>query len=112
MKKQKHLDDLTAQIALLRRDSGQILARLQVTTQQCLGVEAENSVLRAQLDELTSRLDSLNEILNYINSGGGAAAADLVAGGDNGLMGNNWNLGYVANQQPIMASADYHVFGY
>ncbi|KAL8144040.1 hypothetical protein V2J09_017072 [Rumex salicifolius] len=119
MKKQKHLDDLTAQSALLRRDNGQILATLQVTTQQRLNVEAENSVLRARLAELTNRLDSLHGIMNYMSSaaavsGGGTAApaADLVVGGDNALLGSHWNLGYVANQQPIMASADFHVFGY
>lgn len=118
MRKQKHLDDLTAQVACLRRDNGQILTAVQLTTQRLLSVDAENSVLRAQFDELTTRLDSLTEILKFMDSysggGGGsggaggaaAAAVDMVVGFD-GLMGNHWCV-----NQPIMASADYQVFGY
>ncbi|OWM80869.1 bZIP transcription factor 44-like [Punica granatum] len=66
MRRQKHLDDLNSQAAQLRKENNQILTGINVTTQHFLNVEAENSVLRAQMTELSHRLDSLNEILNYI----------------------------------------------
>lgn len=76
MRKQKHLDDLMAQAAQLRKENGQILSGISATTQHYVNVEADNSVLRAQMMELTHRLGSLNEILSYMNSssavGGGS----------------------------------------
>jgi len=114
MRKQKHLDDLMGQVTQLRKDNSQILTAINVTTQHFLNVEAENSVLRAQIGELTHRLDSLTEILDFIGSGGGAG------GGGNGLcwemdqvdciqpaesfLNNPLNSIYL--NQPIMASPD------
>ncbi|KAF5180523.1 bZIP transcription factor, partial [Thalictrum thalictroides] len=49
MRKQKHLDELMAQVAQLRKENGQILTNLHITTQQYLNIESENSVLRAQM---------------------------------------------------------------
>ncbi|XP_047181136.1 bZIP transcription factor 44-like [Vigna umbellata] len=63
MRKQKHLDDLVTQVAQLRKENQQILTTVNITTQQFLSVEAENSVLRAQVGELSHRLESLNEII-------------------------------------------------
>lgn len=117
MRKQKHLDDLTAQIAHLKKENNQISTSVNVTTQHYVNVEAENSVLRAQMMELSQRLQSLNEILNYINSsaavsGGAAAGSCLFEAeecqhqglGDN-FLNNPWNsMGY--SQYPIMASSD------
>ncbi|GER26556.1 basic-leucine zipper transcription factor family protein [Striga asiatica] len=81
-RKQRQLDDLTAQVARLRKDNGQISGSIDLTTQHCARVEAENSVLRARVAELTQRLRSLNEILNLMSSagadGGGAAAGGCV----------------------------------
>lgn len=122
MRKQKHLDDLMAQVADLRRENEQILQTINLTTQQFINVEAENSVLRAQMSELAQRLESLNEIVNYMNtlSGVGSLEEDClgfvghgmddfgVFEGYNGNLlngGNNnnpWNLGFL--NQPIMAS--------
>lgn len=120
MRKQKHLDDLTAQIGQLRRENQQINHTINVTTQQYVNVEADNSVLRAQMSELDHRLQSLNEIVNYMNALTGVTSfeEDVVGlgfvdgngvGGDFGF-NNHWstNLGYL--NQPIMASAD--VFQY
>lgn len=113
MRKQKHLDDLMGQVGQLRKENNQILTSINVTTQHYLNVEAENSVLRAQMMELTQRLDSLNEIINYMNSSNSAASMfdqtlqenmHLQANPEN-FMNNPWNLMYL-NQQPIMASAD------
>ncbi|KAF8068545.1 hypothetical protein N665_1145s0013 [Sinapis alba] len=63
MRKQKHLDDLTAQVAHLREENSRIVAGITVTTQKYVAIEAENSVLRAQFLELDQRLASLNEIV-------------------------------------------------
>ncbi|KAL3592894.1 hypothetical protein D5086_011534 [Populus alba] len=107
MKKQKHLDDLMAQVTQLRKDNNQILTTINVTTQHYLNVEAENSILRAQMMELNHRLDSLNEILNYINTSNGIFEndhhEDLQTSADHSFM-NPLNLLYL--NQPIMASPD------
>lgn len=67
-RKQQHLDDLTAQVSQIKSQNGQILASINATTQLYLNVDAENSVLRAQLDELSNRLQSLNDIINCLTS--------------------------------------------
>lgn len=112
MRKQRHLDDLTAQVAELRKENNRMITSVSVTTQQFLSVEGENSILRAQVAELSHRLQSLNEIVSFVNLSGG--------GGNNGFFGteepycsesldglvnnNSWN--YVGFNQPIMASAE------
>ncbi|KAL3845267.1 hypothetical protein ACJIZ3_002670 [Penstemon smallii] len=107
MRKQKHLDDLMAQAEQLKKENNQILTSINVTTQHYVNVEAENSVLRAQMMELTQRLHSLNEILNYINAasaGGGSCVFEAEEFYQNqGLFGD----GMLNNNsfQPIMASA-------
>ncbi|KAJ7957792.1 BZIP transcription factor [Quillaja saponaria] len=68
MRKQQHLDELTAQMTQLNKENSQILTSINDTTQHYLNVEADNSILRAQMAELNHRLESLNEILNYINT--------------------------------------------
>ncbi|KAK8626796.1 hypothetical protein V6N13_134428 [Hibiscus sabdariffa] len=97
MKKQKHLDDLQAELTQLRTDNHRILTRVSVAAQHCLNIEAENSVLRAQANELGHRLHSLNEIIGFINGGGGGGFSEAVDGFFNPL--NYLN-------QPIMAAAD------
>ncbi|XP_027357076.1 bZIP transcription factor 11-like [Abrus precatorius] len=68
MRKQNHLDDLTKQVSQLTKDNREILTSINITTQHYLNVEAENSVLRAQMGELSQRLQSLNDIINIINN--------------------------------------------
>ena len=75
MRKQKHLDDLMAQAAQLRKENAVIRSSIGATAERCVSVEAENSVLAAQMMELTHRLGSLNEILSCIGSVSAAAAA-------------------------------------
>ncbi|WCJ35228.1 basic leucine-zipper 44 [Euphorbia peplus] len=107
MRKQKHLDDLSSQVSQLRKDNNQICSNINFTTQQFLTVEAENSVLRAQMMELSQRLDSLNEILNFINSNNGIFQSDFHHHHhhqdvpDHGFINNNIYL-----NQAIMASPD------
>ncbi|KAL8098482.1 bZIP transcription factor 44-like [Apium graveolens] len=116
MRKQQHLDELSGQVSQLKKENEQILTKTNITTQHYMNLESENLVLRAQIDELSQRLDSLNEILNYMNMNGKNnnnfsnhnSTAEMFecenvfgTGGSESFM-NPWYL----NQQPIMASAD------
>lgn len=106
MRKQKHLDDLTAQVAQLRRENNQIITGISITTQQYLNVEGENSILRAQLAELSHRMESLNEIVSFLNAGNGYFGTEPFnsAESGDGFSSNSWNCVYL--NQPIMASTD------
>ncbi|XP_073306666.1 bZIP transcription factor 44-like [Primulina huaijiensis] len=124
MRKQKHLDDLLAQVSQIKKENNEILNNINITTQHYLNVESENSILRAQMLELSQRLHSLNEILGHINSYTAGAAAVPAATwscmfeaeefqnldlADN-FLGNSWNSMALINQHPIMASAE--IFDY
>ncbi|KAJ0989050.1 hypothetical protein J5N97_007406 [Dioscorea zingiberensis] len=105
-RKQKHLDDLMAQVSQLRKENSQILTTLNITTQHYLGVESENSVLRTQMMELNTRLQSLNEILHYMNANNssssgsnGALFYDEALATDNSLL-RPWNMMFM--NQPMM----------
>ncbi|KAK8696162.1 hypothetical protein V6N13_001299 [Hibiscus sabdariffa] len=98
MRKQKLLDDLTAQVTQLAKDNNQILTSITFTTQHYLNMEAENSVLRAQVMELSQRLDSLNEILHYLNNG--------VYGSEGFETSGPFNMIHHLNQPIIASSAD------
>ncbi|CAD5173699.1 unnamed protein product [Musa acuminata subsp. malaccensis] len=88
MRKQKHLDDLTAEANQLRKENGRLLTSVIFTTQQHVAVEAENSVLRTRMVELTDRLQSLDEILFCFQR----------------TPSDPWSFGFV--NQSVMASAD------
>ncbi|NP_001287928.1 bZIP transcription factor [Cicer arietinum] len=107
MRKQKHLDDLVSQVAKLRKENQEILTSVNITTQRCLSVEAENSVLRAQMTELSNRLESLNEIVGVFNASNGVfgTASTTFVEPNNSFFFNPLNMSYLMNQ-PIMASAD------
>lgn len=107
MRKQKHLDDLTAQVAQLRKENHQIITRISITTQHYMSVEAENSVLRAQVAELSHRLQALDEIISFLNANNSGVFGSAVAEPIESFL-NPLNLSYL--NQPIMASAD--VFQY
>ncbi|KNA09135.1 hypothetical protein SOVF_156330 [Spinacia oleracea] len=124
MRKQQHLDDLMVQASNVRKTNHQLLNNINITSQQYLKIEAENSVLRAQMSELSSRLQSLNEIINALNSCNNNQNLGIYGGGgdehhheegifpiipepfttDSFLM-NPWDSATYSNQ-PIMASAD------
>lgn len=111
MRKQKHLDDLVSQVTKLRKENQEILTSVNITTQQYLSVEAENSVLRAQIGELSNRLESLNEIVGAMNSSNGGFEPNSNFFFFNPLTNN---MSYM--NQPIMASSDilqyWHSFGF
>ncbi|AQK68191.1 uncharacterized protein LOC111274020 [Zea mays] len=80
MRKQRHLDELTAQAAHLRRENAHVATALGLTAQGLLAVDAENAVLRTQTAELAARLGSLNDILACMNTNAvGAVAVSLTA---------------------------------
>jgi septal ring factor EnvC (AmiA/AmiB activator) len=75
MRKQRHLDELTAQAAHLRRENAHVATALGLTAQGLLAVDAENAVLRTQTAELAARLGSLNDILACMNTNAVGAGA-------------------------------------
>ncbi|XP_050263458.1 bZIP transcription factor 44-like [Quercus robur] len=110
MRKQKHLDDLVAQVAQLRKENQQIIQSVTNTTQHYMNIETENSILRAQASELSHRLQALNDIINFLNANTGVFGAAGV--GDSSTFStepidsfmNPMSLSYL--NQPIMATSD------
>ncbi|KAL4272339.1 hypothetical protein GQ457_13G019720 [Hibiscus cannabinus] len=103
MRKQKHLDDLVAQITELKHDNNQIQTSIGFTTQHYMNIEAENSVLMAQMMELSQRLESLNQILDHINNPttcNGVNETEAIE------FGHGRTFTSPFKQQPIMASSD------
>ncbi|GLT92074.1 hypothetical protein SLE2022_099310 [Rubroshorea leprosula] len=103
MRKQKHLDDLMAQASQLRKDNNQILSTINISSQNYVKLEAENSILRAQMVELSQRLDSLNEILSLINTSNGIYENEGFEQSFDSFI-NPLNMPYL--NQPIMASSN------
>ncbi|PKU61906.1 Mitogen-activated protein kinase 3 [Dendrobium catenatum] len=100
-RKQKHVEDLIEQVSLLKKENGQILTILNLTRQNYVSFEAENSVLRTQMMELTSRLNSLNEIVQNMNFYGNTSEPHMMIP-DNFI--NLWS--FLCKNQPIMASSE------
>lgn len=101
MRKQKHLDDLIGQVATLQNDNGEILSKVNVATEHYVRVEADNTILRTQLMELTDRLQSLNSVLRIVEDVSGYAM-DIPEIPDPLL--RPWQL--PCPSHPIIASAD------
>lgn len=101
MKKQKHLNDLMGLITQLMAENNQILKRVGIAMQNCAAMEAENTILRTQLMELTESLKSLNSVLHYMEEFSGMAM-DIPEIPDPLLR----PLQLPCPSQPIMASAD------
>lgn len=105
-KKQNQLNDLTAQVAQLRGESHRIAVAVGVTAHRLAVVEAENSVLRAQGDELARRLQALDEIAGALNSGAGVGLG--CESQAEGSVMKPWDL--MPLTQPIAAASN--VFPY
>ncbi|KAK4274797.1 hypothetical protein QN277_017972 [Acacia crassicarpa] len=67
-RKQKYMDDMVTQVVELRRENTELVAGLNTVMQMCQNVESENSILRAQMVELTHTLRSLNHIIDLVNT--------------------------------------------
>ncbi|XP_042005998.1 bZIP transcription factor 11-like [Salvia splendens] len=87
VKKQKYVDDLTAEAAHLSELNNQISNSMNATMQQCVKIEVHNSVLRAQIMELSHRLHSFKQILTHH----AVFEPDHLNFGQ-GLLNNSWNL--------------------
>ncbi|KAF8401337.1 hypothetical protein HHK36_012271 [Tetracentron sinense] len=101
MRKQQHLDDLLNQVSHLQQENNEIVKRVDVTTQIYNGVAAENNILKAQVMELTDRLQSLNSVLFVMEEVSGFSM-DIPELPDPLL--KPWQL--PCPSQPIMASAN------
>ncbi|KAF9604564.1 hypothetical protein IFM89_008008 [Coptis chinensis] len=66
MRKQQHLDELINKVEQLKKENVEILQRVNATSQVYVNVESENSILRAQMSELSDRLLSLNSVLHVV----------------------------------------------
>lgn len=91
MRKQKNLQDITAQINQLKNNNNHIITTIKITSQQFLQTEAENSVLMAQIDELSQRLDYLNEIINCMNNN----TCGMFELEQCDFFNNQWNMMYL-----------------
>ncbi|RWW38435.1 hypothetical protein BHE74_00056333, partial [Ensete ventricosum] len=101
MRKQQHLDDLINQEAQLNSQNRQIAVQINLVTEQYDKVESENAVLRAQLRELTERLQSVNSVLHFIEEFSGMAM-DIPEMPDPLL--KPWKLPAMA--QPVVANSN------
>ncbi|KAF8392651.1 hypothetical protein HHK36_023000 [Tetracentron sinense] len=73
MKKQNHVGDLINQVSKLQKEKNEIMQSVNATTQHYLEVSSENDILRAQMMELTDRLQSLNSVLHIVEEVSGLA---------------------------------------
>ncbi|XP_071716029.1 bZIP transcription factor 44-like [Rutidosis leptorrhynchoides] len=108
MRKQQRLEELTGELSQLRKENNQIMSSISVTTQHYMSVEAENCVLRAQVAELSNRLQSLNEIIAFCGFSEEQYYGNGVGNGTefvDEFMVNSLSYLNVINQ-PILASAD------
>lgn len=72
MRKQEHLHNLPDQVAQLSKEKTPDRDQHQHHLTGTALLEAENSVLRAQAGELSHWLESLDEIIEFLNASNGA----------------------------------------
>ncbi|KAI5311078.1 PREDICTED: bZIP [Prunus dulcis] len=73
MKKQKQMDDLTSEITRLEMSNNQLQQGIEVKERGYAEIESRNNVMRAQVMELTDRLQSLNSVLQIFEEVSGLA---------------------------------------
>ncbi|XP_074571729.1 bZIP transcription factor 44-like [Curcuma longa] len=105
MRKQKQLSDLITELSQLKKENSQIIMLLSITTQRRAAMEAENSILMAQVMELSYALESLNEIAHSMRGSNLSSNMSMWDGPQltDSFM-SPWNLRHI--NQPIMASAE------
>ncbi|WOL15990.1 hypothetical protein Cni_G24772 [Canna indica] len=101
MRKQQHLDELITQQAQLQSQNNQIAMQIDRVSQQYIKVDSDNAILRAQVNELTERLQSMNSVLRRVVEVSGMHM-DIPEIPDPLL--KPWQLPCAT--QPIMASAN------
>ncbi|CAO2208349.1 unnamed protein product [Urochloa humidicola] len=65
-RRQRQLDDLTAQVAALRARNGAMAAAAHDVERRCAAVQAENALLEAMNLELGERLNSLTGLIQWM----------------------------------------------
>lgn len=78
------------QVSRLRNQNNQMVANMNVAANLCVRLEAENSILRTQMTELTYRLESLNDIVMFLNSTAVLETFDLNGFEDEDNYCNPW----------------------
>lgn len=104
-KKQQHLEELMSQLTQLQNQSTIWRQKIESVGGNFHTLDAENNVLRAQMAELTERLDSLNSLTRFWADANGLAV-DIPEIPDTLL--EPWQL--PCPIQPITASADMFQF--
>ncbi|XP_027906044.1 TMV resistance protein N-like isoform X2 [Vigna unguiculata] len=79
MRKQKHLEDLVSTVAQLKNENQHILQSINLTSQNYMNFEAENSILRAEMSELSSRLSNLRFYDVFLSFRGEDTRASFVS---------------------------------
>jgi hypothetical protein len=74
-RKQRQLDDLTKQVAALRAQKDAVSAAARDAARRCAAVQAENELLRARSLELGTRLESLLNLIQYMEAAAATASA-------------------------------------
>ncbi|XP_050204055.1 bZIP transcription factor 53 [Mercurialis annua] len=100
-RKQKQMEDLINEAALLQNENSKLRQSADVSSQRYAEVKSANDVLKAQANELTDRLRSLNSVLQLVEDYSGFAV-DIPEIPDPLL--RPWQL--PCSVQPIMAAAD------
>ncbi|CAI8600036.1 unnamed protein product [Vicia faba] len=106
MRKQKHVDDMMNQVSDLTKENNEIVNKINITTQHYLNVEADNSILRAQIGELSQRFQSLNNIIELINTANNGSGSYDSRDCYETSAQNMMNMMVYNNNQPITTSAD------
>ncbi|GLJ40167.1 hypothetical protein SUGI_0823820 [Cryptomeria japonica] len=75
MRKQKHLDELRAQVAHMRAENRQMMSRFEIVSRSYNQLLEENRVLKSQTFELSHQLQQLHEALAVSQSASSFAAA-------------------------------------
>ncbi|KAI4321608.1 hypothetical protein MLD38_034971 [Melastoma candidum] len=104
MRKQMHLNELAVTKAQLTSKNACLATGIAVASGQLAAIDAENSILRAQLVELSRRLDSLNDILSWVRPG--QSQGHVYTSPDWFPNQRDWNSTYL--NQPIAAAATSH----
>ncbi|XP_070043851.1 bZIP transcription factor 53 [Nicotiana tomentosiformis] len=105
MRKQQHLEELMSQMTQLQNQNVLWREKIDAVGRNYLTLDAENNVLRAQMAELTERLDSLNSLARFWADANGLAV-DIPEIPDTLL--EPWQL--PCPIQPITASANMFQF--
>ncbi|KAJ1695994.1 hypothetical protein LUZ63_012692 [Rhynchospora breviuscula] len=101
-RKQQHLDDLVNQVAHLKEDNARISMQAAMIMDRFLTLDSDNAVLRAQLAELSGRLQSVNSVLRMLQEFSGVDLDMDIPEMPDPLM-RPWQIPCPA--QPIVASS-------